>query len=78
MIEVRLPQYGMGMADGTITAWRKAEGDAVTEGEILCDVEAAKAVVEVEAPASGVLRRILAKEGENVPVNSLIAEMDPT
>ena len=76
MIEVRLPQYGMGMADGTITTWRKAEGDQVAEGEILCDVEAAKAVIEVEAPASGVLRRILAKEGENVPVNSLIAEMD--
>ena len=49
-VEVLLPQFGMGMTDGTITAWLKAEGDAVVQGEILCEIEAAKTTVELEAP----------------------------
>jgi pyruvate dehydrogenase E2 component (dihydrolipoamide acetyltransferase) len=76
MVEIRLPQYGMGMTDGTITVWRKAEGDCVTKGEVLCDIESAKTMVEMESPESGVLRRIVVKVDENVPVNTVIAEME--
>lgn len=73
MKEMVLPQFGMGMSDGTIIAWHKAEGERVEEGEALCEVEAAKTNVEVEAPCSGILQRILVPAGANVPVNTIIA-----
>lgn len=68
--EIVLPQWSMGMADGTIVRWLKHEGDAVTEGEPLVEVEAAKVTSEVEAEVSGVLARILVAEGETVPVRT--------
>jgi hypothetical protein len=76
MIEMVLPQFGMGMADGTITIWHKAAGDAVRRGEPLCDVEAAKTTVEVGAPCDGVLLQIIVPSGTNVPVNTVIAVID--
>jgi pyruvate dehydrogenase E2 component (dihydrolipoamide acetyltransferase) len=69
-IEIVLPQWSMGMADGTIVRWLKQEGDAVAEGEPLVEVEAAKVTSEVEAEVSGVLARILVAEGETVPVRT--------
>lgn len=75
-IEFRLPQFGMGMTDGTVTKWLKAEGDAVSEGEIIVEVEAAKMEVEVPSPASGVLKKILVNVEENVPVLSVLALID--
>ena len=71
--EFRLPQYGMGMTDGTIVGWSKAEGDQLLEGEPLVEVEAAKTTVEVAAPVSGTLRTILVGPGANVPVQTVIA-----
>ena len=70
--EIVLPQWSMGMADGTIVRWLKQEGEIVMEGEPLVEVEAAKVTSEVEAEVSGVLTRILAAEGETVPVRSAL------
>lgn len=78
MTEMVLPQFGMGMADGTIIAWHKAEGDPITQGEPLCDVEAAKTTVEVPAPRGGILQRIVVPAGTNVPVNTVIALIGDT
>jgi pyruvate dehydrogenase E2 component (dihydrolipoamide acetyltransferase) len=72
-LEFRLPQYGMGMTDGTIVLWSKAEGDRLLEGEPLVEVEAAKTTVEVAAPVSGTLKKILVGPGANVPVQTVIA-----
>lgn len=72
-IEVRLPQFGMGMQDGVIQTWHKKEGDPVVEGELLADIEAAKAIMELVAPASGTLLRILVQPGETVPIREVIA-----
>ena len=72
-VEVLLPQFGMGMTDGTIITWFKAEGDAVAQGEILCEIEAAKTTVELEAPCDGVLAQILVAPDVNVPVQTPIA-----
>jgi len=76
VIEVKLPQLGMGMQDGQILHWCKAVGDKVTKGEILVEVEAAKAIVEVPSPADGELIKILAEEGETVEVRAPIAELN--
>jgi pyruvate/2-oxoglutarate dehydrogenase complex dihydrolipoamide acyltransferase (E2) component len=71
--EVILAQFGMGMTEGTLLKWLKQEGEPVQEGETIVEVEAAKAVVEVVAPASGILSRIIVAAGDTVPVYSVIA-----
>ncbi|HEV7976561.1 lipoyl domain-containing protein [Amycolatopsis sp.] len=75
LVEVLLPQWGMGMK-GVIVNWFKGEGDTVEAGEPLAEVEAAKATSDVEAPASGVLHKILAEVDETVEVRSVIAVID--
>jgi pyruvate dehydrogenase E2 component (dihydrolipoamide acetyltransferase) len=71
--EVRLPQAGMGMTDGTVLDWLKQVGDEVTKGECLAEVEAAKTTLEIEAPCDGVLARIVTPAGTLVPVREVMA-----
>jgi pyruvate/2-oxoglutarate dehydrogenase complex dihydrolipoamide acyltransferase (E2) component len=75
IIEVLLPQHGMGMKDGEIVRWHKAVGDRVTNGEILVEVEAAKTTVEVPSPSDGELVEILAEEGDTVEVRAPLAKL---
>lgn len=75
-VTVVLPQFGMGMTDGEMVNWLKKVGDTVSEGEILVEVEAAKATVEVPATASGTLVEIIAAEGETVDVRAPIAVIE--
>ena len=70
--EVILPMLGETMNEGTIVSWQKVEGETVRRGEVLFTVESDKATLEVEAPASGVLRKILAPAGTAVPVLTVI------
>jgi pyruvate/2-oxoglutarate dehydrogenase complex dihydrolipoamide acyltransferase (E2) component len=74
-MDLRLAQYGMGMQEATIIAWRKQEGDAFQPGDILLEVEAAKATVEVEAQTAGVIARIVAQPDDVVEVGGLLAEI---
>lgn len=71
-VEVILPKLGATMEEGTILSWRKREGDVTVQGEPLLEVETDKVVMEVESPASGVLRRVLADAGSVVPVGQVI------
>jgi pyruvate dehydrogenase E2 component (dihydrolipoyllysine-residue acetyltransferase) len=64
------------MADGTITRWLKAVGDRVEAGEVVCEVETEKVNAEVEAPATGTLRAILADPGAVVDVGAPIARIE--
>lgn len=61
-----MPKLGLTMKEGTVARWHKNEGDEVREKEVLLDVETDKLTNEVEAPESGVLRKILVPEGETV------------
>lgn len=70
---VTMPKWGLTMKSGTITGWSHQEGDAVSEGSPLLTVETEKAVDDVEAPASGVLRKIVAETGAEVPVMGAVA-----
>ncbi len=70
--EVIMPQMGFDMTEGTVTRWLKSEGDTIERGEPIVEVETDKATVEVEAFASGVLRKIIVQEGSTVPVNQVI------
>lgn len=71
-----LPKSGMGIEEGTILRWLKAEGDVVTQGEPIVEIETAKATQEVEAPISGTLVKILLAEGSTAAVNTEIAVIE--
>src|SRR5690348_16951054 len=71
--DVILPALGMAQDTGKIIEWLKAEGDSVTAGEPLVVIETDKAAVDLEAPATGILSRVAAKVGEEVPVAQVIA-----
>lgn len=75
-VEVLLPQWGMGMSEGTITSWLKAVGDTVKEDEALAEVEAEKVEETLEAPAAGTLVEILVPEGETVEVRTAVAVIE--
>ena len=68
-----MPQLGYDMREGTIVRWLKEEGEDVTRGEIIAEIETDKAVVEFSPTTGGVLRRIVAGAGDIVPVGQLIA-----
>ncbi len=63
-----MPQGGQDLETGIILKWLKKEGDAVAKGDVVCEVETEKAVIEVEAQQAGVLLKILAKEQEEVKI----------
>ncbi len=70
---VVMPALEMAQETGKLLAWRKQEGDRVSKGEPLLEIETDKAVVEVEAPADGILAGIKAAEGADIPVGQTIA-----
>ena len=69
----KMPKWAMGIEEGTIVQWLKAEGDSVTKGELIVEIETAKATQEVEAPVTGILTKILLAEGETADVRTEIA-----
>ncbi len=71
--EVQLPKLSTTMEEGTILRWLKREGDPVVKGEPLFEMETDKAAVEVEAPFSGRLARIIAPDGATLPILAPIA-----
>jgi pyruvate dehydrogenase E2 component (dihydrolipoamide acetyltransferase) len=71
--DVILPALGLAQDTGRIMEWLKAEGDEVVQGEPLVVIETDKAVVDLEAPASGTLTRVSAVAGDEVPVAQVIA-----
>lgn len=73
MIQVIMPKLGLTMEEGTIVRWLKAEGEEIEKSEPLFEVQTDKVTMEVEAPASGTLGKILVAEGETVPVVQVIA-----
>jgi pyruvate dehydrogenase E2 component (dihydrolipoamide acetyltransferase) len=70
---VVMPALEMAQETGKLIAWRKQEGDRVTKGEPLLEIETDKAVVELEAPADGILAGITASPGAEIPVGQTIA-----
>ncbi|MGA2373966.1 MAG: dihydrolipoamide acetyltransferase family protein [Candidatus Sulfotelmatobacter sp.] len=70
---VVMPALEMAQETGKLIAWRKKEGDRVTKGEPLLEIETDKAVLEVEAPADGILAGITATAGADIPVGQTIA-----
>lgn len=68
-----MPKYGLQQDNGTVVEWRVKEGDHIDKGDILLDLETDKALFEYESPESGYVRKLIAQNGEEVPVLSVIA-----
>ena len=73
--EIKAPQFPESVADGTVATWHKNVGDAVKRDELLVDIETDKVVLEVPAPADGVLTEILKQEGDTVESLELLARI---
>jgi len=71
--EVTMPQMGADMTEGTLIRWLKKEGDRVERGEAIAEIETDKANVELEAFASGTILKLIAEEGQVIPVGEVIA-----
>ena len=75
-IEVRVPQLPESVADATLIAWRKKPGDAVQRDENLVDLETDKVVLEVPAPAAGVIREVKVQDGATVTSGQVLAVLE--
>ena len=73
MPEVIMPKMGDAMEEGTLLKWLKSEGDEVSEGDPIAEIETDKVTLEIEAEAAGTLAQLMVGEGEDVPVGEAIA-----
>jgi 2-oxoglutarate dehydrogenase E2 component (dihydrolipoamide succinyltransferase) len=76
IVEVKVPQLSESVAEATLLQWKKKPGDAIAIDEILIEVETDKVVLEVPAPAAGVLVEIVQADGATVAAEQLIARID--
>lgn len=74
--EIKLPQYAMGLSDGMVVRWLKAVGDPVDVGEEIAEIEEAKVTQVLISPVKGILKEVLVKEGEVVPVRTVLCTID--
>lgn len=76
MAEFVMPSLGADMTAGTLIMWLKKPGDKVERGDIIAEVDTDKGVIEVEVFQSGVIGKLLVREGEKVPVGTVLATID--
>jgi 2-oxoglutarate dehydrogenase E2 component (dihydrolipoamide succinyltransferase) len=76
IVEVKVPQLSESVAEATMLQWKKKVGDTVEMDEILIEIETDKVVLEVPAPAAGVLSELLMPDGSTVAAEQLIARID--
>jgi 2-oxoglutarate dehydrogenase E2 component (dihydrolipoamide succinyltransferase) len=76
LIEVKIPQLSESVAEATLVSWHKKEGEAVARDENLIDIETDKVVLELPAPDTGVLVKIIKGNGESVASGDVIAQID--
>src|SRR5205823_13807796 len=75
-VDVLMPQMGESIAEGTLSKWLRELGDAVKRDEPLFEISTDKVDAEIPAPAAGVLAEIKVKEGQTVPVQTLVAVLE--
>src|ERR1043166_9392952 len=74
--DVVMPQMGESIFEGTITKWLKKPGDKVERDEPLFEISTDKVDAEIPSPTAGVLKEIKVKEGQTVPINTVVATID--
>jgi pyruvate/2-oxoglutarate dehydrogenase complex dihydrolipoamide acyltransferase (E2) component len=71
-----MPNLGAEATDGRVSSWLKSAGDPVTEGEAIGEIETDKATLDLEAPATGVLREIVVPAGADAAVGTVLATIE--
>jgi 2-oxoglutarate dehydrogenase E2 component (dihydrolipoamide succinyltransferase) len=72
-LEVTMPQMGESVVEGTVTKWLVKEGDRVSEDQPLCEISTDKVDTEIPSPGAGIIARLLAAEGQTLPVGAALA-----
>src|SRR6266404_3482953 len=75
-VDIVMPQMGESIFEGTITKWLKKPGDKVERDEPLFEISTDKVDAEIPSPSAGVLKEIKVKEGQTVPINTVVATID--
>ena len=75
MSEIKVPEMGESIMEGTISKWHVKEGDQVNQGDVLAELETDKVNIEISAEESGIIAQLLSKEGETVQVGETIAHI---
>src|SRR5215467_13434228 len=75
-VDIVMPQMGESIFEGTITKWLKKPGDKVERDEPLFEISTDKVDAEIPSPSAGVLKEIKIKEGQTVPINTVVATID--
>src|SRR5687768_9225675 len=78
MLSIKVPPLGESIVEATVSRWLKKQGDSVTSGETIVELETDKITVEVPAPQGGVLSSTAVAEGDVVKVDQLLGELDET
>ena len=73
VVDVVMPQMGVSVSEGTITRWMKQVGEHIEADETIVEISTDKVDTEIPSPATGIVREILANDGDTVPVNTRIA-----
>src|SRR6476661_5335228 len=73
VVDVVMPQMGVSVSEGTVTRWLKQVGDHIEADETIVEISTDKVDTEIPSPATGIVREILANDGDTVPVNTRIA-----
>jgi 2-oxoglutarate dehydrogenase E2 component (dihydrolipoamide succinyltransferase) len=77
-VDVIMPQMGESIFEGTITKWLKKPGDKIERDEPLFEISTDKVDAEIPSPAAGVLKEIKVKEGQTVPIQTVVASIEAT
>src|SRR5271170_5897128 len=75
-IEVTMPQMGESVVEGTVTKWLVKEGDRVQEDQPLCEISTDKVDTEIPSPGTGVIAKLIAAEGDTLPVGAPLAVIE--
>src|SRR5499425_302062 len=75
-VDVIMPQMGESIAEGTLTRWLKKPGDKVARDEPIFEISTDKVDAEIPSPSAGVLAEIKVQEGQTVPINTVVAQIE--
>src|SRR2546428_5562241 len=75
-VDVIMPQMGESIAEGTLTRWLKKPGDKVARDEPIFEISTDKVDAEIPSPAAGTLAEIKVQEGQTVPINTVVAQIE--
>src|SRR5216683_1924543 len=75
-VDVMMPQMGESVVEGTVTKWLVKAGDSVQEDQPLCEISTDKVDTEIPSPGTGVIAKLVAAEGQTLPVGALLAVIE--